>query len=307
MLGQVVQAQGVADAGDDVLALRVDQVVAVGAGVAGRRVTGERDAGAAVLAEVAEHHGADVDGGAQVLRDPFPTPVQPGAVGVPGVEDGADRHVQLLARVLREFLARALVDRDLVFLDERLHVVDVELGVGQHALGGLRLVQRVGENVAGHVQHGLAEHHQQPPVGIPGESLVAGFLGEALDAGIVQADVQHGFHHSGHREFRAGTHAHQQRIVPVAQPPAEVVLQVPQRHRHLHPQFAGFGAQCQVFPAGLGGDGEPGRHGQTQSGHLGEVGALPAEQIFLILVALGEIENELGHRPWLLCRHLMGT
>ena len=50
------ERHGVADAGDDVLALRVLQVVAVDALVAGGRVAGEGDAGAGVGAEVAEDH-----------------------------------------------------------------------------------------------------------------------------------------------------------------------------------------------------------------------------------------------------------
>ena len=106
---EIVQRQGVPDPGDDVLALRVGQVVAVGAGPARRRVAGERDAGAAGLAEVAEHHRADVDGGAQVLRDALAASVQPRPVGVPRVEDGVDGHVQLLARVLRELVAGVLL------------------------------------------------------------------------------------------------------------------------------------------------------------------------------------------------------
>ena len=51
----------------------------------------------------------------------------------------------------------------------------------------------------------------------------------------------------------------------------------------------------QVLPAGLGGDGESRRDRQAQLGHLGEVRALAAEQILLILVALGEVENVLRH------------
>ena len=53
--------QGVADPGHHVLTLGVDQVVAVGGGVAVGRVAGEGDPGAGVLALVAEHHGLDVD------------------------------------------------------------------------------------------------------------------------------------------------------------------------------------------------------------------------------------------------------
>ena len=51
------------DAGDDVFALGVDQVVAVELVLAGVRVAGERDAGARVVARVAEDHRLDVDGG----------------------------------------------------------------------------------------------------------------------------------------------------------------------------------------------------------------------------------------------------
>ena len=53
---EVLQRHRVADAGDDVLALRVLQVVAVDALLARGRVAGEGDAGAGVHAEVAEHH-----------------------------------------------------------------------------------------------------------------------------------------------------------------------------------------------------------------------------------------------------------
>ena len=46
--GEIVEGDGVADAGDDVLALGVAQVVAVAAGRAGGRVAGEGDTGAGV-------------------------------------------------------------------------------------------------------------------------------------------------------------------------------------------------------------------------------------------------------------------
>ena len=58
-----------ADAGDDVLALRVDEVLAVELLLAGGRVAGERNAGAGGVAHVAEDHALDVDGGAPVGRD----------------------------------------------------------------------------------------------------------------------------------------------------------------------------------------------------------------------------------------------
>jgi hypothetical protein len=80
---QLVQADRVADARDDVLALGVLQVVAVDATPAGGRVAGERHAGAGVVAPVAEDHGHDIDSRAEVLRDAFLTPVEHGPFGVP--------------------------------------------------------------------------------------------------------------------------------------------------------------------------------------------------------------------------------
>ena len=53
---------------------------------------------------------ADVDGGAEVGGDALLAAVELGAVGVPGVEDGPDGEVHLLARVLREVPAGLLAD-----------------------------------------------------------------------------------------------------------------------------------------------------------------------------------------------------
>ncbi len=66
---QVLQRHGVADAGDDVLALGVLEVVAVDALLAGGGVAGEGDAGAGVHAEVAEDHRDHVDRRAEVVED----------------------------------------------------------------------------------------------------------------------------------------------------------------------------------------------------------------------------------------------
>ena len=122
----VGQGDRVANAGDDVLALRVLQVVAVHALVAGRRVAGERDPGARVVAEVAEDHRLHVHGGAEPLLDPLLAAVEHRALGVPRVEDGAHREVELLARVLREVAARVLGDRRLEGVDQLAEVVGAE-------------------------------------------------------------------------------------------------------------------------------------------------------------------------------------
>ena len=137
----VGQGDGVADAGDDVLALRVLEVVAVHALVAGGRVAGEGDPGARVVAAVAEDHRLHVHGRAEVLLDPLLAAVEDGALGVPGVEDGAHGEVELLARVLRELAPGVLGDGVLERLDQLAQVVDAEVGVGLGATVLLQLVE----------------------------------------------------------------------------------------------------------------------------------------------------------------------
>ncbi len=111
------------DAGDDVLALGVRQVVAVQDFLAGVGVAGERDAGAGVVPHVAEDHGLDVDGGPQVVRDLVEVAVVDGALVVPRGEDGFDGGAKLLERVIRERLAALFEDDVFEFFDQLLEML----------------------------------------------------------------------------------------------------------------------------------------------------------------------------------------
>ena len=74
---------GVTGAGDDVLALRPDEEVAVWDVLARRRIPRERDTRRGAHVEVAEHHRLDADGGAEVIVDALDTSVRLGASAVP--------------------------------------------------------------------------------------------------------------------------------------------------------------------------------------------------------------------------------
>ena len=91
-----------ADAGHHVLALGVRQILAVELLGAGRRIAGEAHARCRSVAHVAEDHGLDVHGGAEVAGDVVQPAVGDGAGVVPGAEDGVARHDELLPGVLRE-------------------------------------------------------------------------------------------------------------------------------------------------------------------------------------------------------------
>src|SRR6202034_3530646 len=247
---------GVPDARDYVFALGVLQVVAVDALRAGAGVAGEGHAGARVHAEVAEYHRHHVDRGAEVGGDALLAPVQDRAVRVPGVEHGLDGQVHLLARVLREVVAGVLADGLLERGDDLLQVVGVQVEVVLDALGLLGAVDGVLEGLTLDVQYGLAEHLDQPAVGVPGEPLVAGLLGQALHRLVGQADVQHRLHHAGHGELRPGPHADQQRVRRVAQLAANRRLKLGQVLGDLSGQAGRDVTVLEVGPAGLGGNDE---------------------------------------------------
>ena len=107
-----------ADARDDVLALRVREVLAVEDSFAGVGIAGERDAGAGVVAHVPEHHRDDAAGRAEVIRDLELLAIVLGALAEPRAEDRLDREAQLLLRLRRERFARLLADDRLVLVDE---------------------------------------------------------------------------------------------------------------------------------------------------------------------------------------------
>ncbi len=213
---EVLQRDRVADAGHDILALGVLQVIAVDALLAAARIAGERDPGAGVHADVAEHHRDDVDRRAQVGRDPLLPPVQDRPVRVPGVEDGPDRHVQLLARLLREITASVLADDFLEGVHDPGQIRGIQVQVVLGALGLLGGVDHVLERLAVDVEYRLAEHLDEPTVGVPGKAVIACLLGQAVHRLIGQADVQYRFHHSRHGELGPGPHADKQRVGMVA-------------------------------------------------------------------------------------------
>src|SRR6185437_13740352 len=121
------------DAGDDILALRVHQVFAVEHVFAGRRVAGEADAGGAVVAHVAEHHGLHVHRRAPFGRNVVQLAIGDGPRVHPGSEHRPDRAPKLSRRVLRERLAGLLLDKILVAVDHAAPVGGGQRGILDHA------------------------------------------------------------------------------------------------------------------------------------------------------------------------------
>ena len=137
---EVGDGLGVADAGDNVLALGVNQKVTVELLGAVGRITRKGDARRRGLALVAKGHGLDVDGSTELVGDAVLFAVDAGALVHPAAKDGLDGKTQLKLRIVRE---------------DGLAVGDLELGIqggldvlGEDALEGLdELLQILGRKL----------------------------------------------------------------------------------------------------------------------------------------------------------------
>ncbi len=180
-----------------------------------------------------------------------------------------------------------LLDDLLIFLDHFLERFGIEIGIEPGLFLLLLGIEHFIESMLRDFEHDAAEHLDQAAVGIGGEAWIAAAFRQGLDALIVETEVEDGVHHAGHGKLRARAHAHQQRVLALAQFLALQFLQLLERRIHLAFDFGGNTVAAHVFPASLGLDGEARRHGQPGVGHLGETCAFAAEVILHLAVAVG--------------------
>ena len=289
-----------ADAGDDILALRVHQELAIEHLFAGRRVAGEGDAGGRGLAHIAEHHGLDVDRRAPALGNVVQAPVGDGAVVHPARKHSTDGAPQLLVRVLRKRLAKLFLDLGLVEGDDALPLDGRQFGVELVAKPALLVFEDFLEHFVVEAHDDIGIHLDEAAVAVIGKAGVAGIGGQRLDRLVVQAKIEHGVHHARHRGAGAGPHRHQQQFRRVAETAPGQPADMVERHRDIRFQRGGIGPGIGVVGvADLGGDGETGRYRQAQAAHFGQIGTFAAQQILVAGATLrrpiAKGVNPLGH------------
>ncbi len=211
-----------------------------------------------------------------------------GALAVPGLEHGLGREPQLLARIVGERALGALLHERLEFRGDLAQPPGVEIGIVHHAARGAMAGEDGLEGLVGEIQHHGPEHLHQAPVGVGDEALVAGELHEPGGHRVVQADVEHRVHHARHREARTGAAGDEEGIRGIAQALAGEAFDARERLLDLLPHARGKAAGGEVGIAGARADDEAGRNGKPHARHLGEVGALAAEEVLAPGVALGK-------------------
>ena len=289
LLGHLGDGHGGTHAGHHVLALGVGQELAHQLLCAGGGVTGKGNAGAAVVAHVAEGHGLDVDGSTPGVGDIVVAAVHVGAGVVPGTEHGLDGAHQLLLGIGGEVLTDLGLVLGLELHGQLLQVGGIQLHVLRHALLLLHGIDELLEILLAHLHDHVGVHLDKAAVAVPSPAGVVGFLGDDVHHILVQAEVQDGVHHAGHGGAGAGADGDQQGILVIAELLTGDLLHLLDILHDLgHDLVIDLTAVLIILGAGLGGDGEALGNGQADIGHLSQVRALAAQQLTHLRVALGE-------------------
>ena len=164
-----------------------------------------------------------------------------------------------------------------VFAHEAPIDVGAEVPFGEHVLFGHGGVQPLVEGGGVESEHDAGEHRDESGVGVVGESLVAAQAREGRSGVVVETEVENGVHHAGHGELGAGPHRDQERIASVAEATAHALFEACDRRGDLGIEAAGPSLVHEGATRRRG-DGEAGRHGETQTGHLREIGTLAPEE-----------------------------
>ncbi len=161
-----------AQACDHVLALGIDQELAVKRILSGGRIAGEHDAGRAPLSHIAEHHGLHGDRRAPIVGDVVQPPVGDGSSVVPRAEHRGDRAPQLNVQILRKGLAELLLDDCLEAGHELRPMLRTKLRVELEAFETFVVLERLLEQIVIDAEHHVAIHLDEAAIGVVGESAV---------------------------------------------------------------------------------------------------------------------------------------
>ena len=294
--------RSVADAGDDVLALSVDEVVAIELVRTVGCITSESNARRGGVALVAEHHALNVDGSAEVVGNLVLLTVEGRTRVVPRTEHGFDCKAQLLDRILRErndavddelgilFRIDALGENALERCNEFCEIICIKVGVLLYALcllgGGDGLLELVTINA----HDDVAEHLDETTIAIPCEARISGLLDKTVDGTVVQTKVENGVHHAGHRHRSTRAYGNKQRIVIVADAFPHALFEIDSIFCDLIQStlWPGVVSVC-IFHARLASDRESRRDRQADVRHLGEVCTFAADHELHVLVAFGNV------------------
>ena len=272
---------GRADTGNHVFALSVDEKFAVEIFVfAGGWVTGKCHAGSGIVAGVAENQCLNINRCTDQAPDVVDFPVADGTGIIPGFKHSLDTPVELIHRVGGEIAAGSFFDDFFVCGNKFFKVIGSQFVIQFDLAGFFQGFQSVFKQIRINVHNYIAEHLDKSAEAVQHKAFIAGKVDQCLYGNIVQTQIEHGIHHTGHGGSRSAANGYQQRVGAFAEGFAQFLFQFCQCGIHLRCDLGKefLFADLAEFGAGFSGDGKSGRYRQSQCRHTGEVRTLTPEQ-----------------------------
>ena len=305
VLGGLVQRSGRSYARDHVLALSIDQPFAVEFIFTGRGIARECHASGGSLTHVSENHRLHSDRGAPFIGNALDPAVGDRPLAVPALKNRADSAPELFDRDRRgkafPSTSRTFALKISTNFFRSSAVRSVSCCVAFFTLHGGHFMFELhadapafqGFDTGGFFHDHIRIHHDQPAIGVVGETLVTGFLNQSLDRLAGQTDVQDGFHHSRHGTAGAGSDGHEKRIRGVAEFGTHDFFHFKHGQPDLFIQFDRiFLAVLIKIGANIRGDRKARRYRNSKVGHLRQVGALSSQQFFHLRFSVGLASTE---------------
>ena len=138
------------------------------------------------------------------------------------------------------------------------------------------------------IKHDVAVHLHETAIAVPRKAFVPRLLGQGLHRLVIQANVEDGIHHPGHRISSSRAARHQQGVRRRPELGPHDLLDTRQQLQHLVLQLRRILAVVGIIiVTDLGRDREPRGNRQTDVRHLGQIGTFASQQRPQLGLAIG--------------------
>ncbi len=192
------------DTGYDILALRVDKILAVEYVLACGRITAESHTCCRIVAHVAIYHGLNINGSTPLFRYLVHAAIENSTFVHPAVKHSADATPKLFPCTVGEVFSGKIFYSGFEEFHEILQVFNIQLSVKFDAFFGLDLVHNllkrinVGLAFGFHAKNHVTVHLHKTTIAVPCETGISALFCKRSYSSVVHSQIEHGIHHAGH-------------------------------------------------------------------------------------------------------------
>ena len=208
---------------------------------------------------------------------------------VPAAEYRLNRGEELFLGVVGEIFAKLGFILGFELVGKRFEVVGVEVHVEFNALFLFHFIDEFFKILLADFHNDVGEHLNKSSVTVPSPAGVARFGCNGVYNFFVQAEIEDGVHHTGHRSAGAGADGNEKGVFLIAELLAANGFHfIDIRHYLSFDVGVDLPSVFIVLSARLGRNSETLRYGQTYIGHFSQVCTLAAQKFSHLCITFGK-------------------